>query len=201
VNRRANPPHQKTLQEVVVVTDPNPVPRRARNIVRQWDQRALLVPRGDVLPWAVGLERLGAGRLFWHITNADGGAHVRPVFAVVCDGMLCSTSSASARKTARLASDPRCTLATSTDDMDLVYEGVAVRVQDTDRLARIADAYHDKYGWPIEVTGDGAFDAPFAAPAAGPPPYLAYVIEPVTVRGFGTDDRYATRSTRWDFDR
>ena len=78
-------------------------------------------------------------------------AHVRPVFAVVCDGVLCSTSSTTARKTGRLARDGRCTLATSTDDMDLVYEGVATPVVDVDRARRIADAYHDKYGWPVEV--------------------------------------------------
>ena len=55
--------------------------------------------------------------------------------------------------------------------------------------------------WPVTVTPDGAFDAPFGAPAAGPPPYQVYAFEPVTVWGFGTDDRYAARSTRWDFDR
>jgi hypothetical protein len=84
--------------------------------------------------------------------------------------------------------------------MDFVYDGVAMRVHDDDRLGRIAEAYQGKYGWPVEVT-EGAFDAPFGAPAAGPPPYLVFAIDPVTVRGFGTNERYATRSTRWDFDR
>jgi hypothetical protein len=121
------------------------------------------------------------------------------VFGVVCDGVLCSTSSANARKTERLARDARCTLAASTDDMDLVYEAVAVQVHDPDRSRRIAEAYHRKYGWPVEVTDDAAFDAPFAAPSAGPPPYLVFAFEPVTVRGFGTDEHLAPRSTRWDF--
>ena len=185
------------------MTDQSPTPRRAINVVRQWDQQQLLVPdRDDVLPWELGLEKLAAGRLYWHVTHAaDGGAQVRPVFAVVCDGVLCSTSSASSRKTERIISDPRCTLATSADDMDLVYVGVAARVHEPDRLERVAEAYRGKYGWPVEVTDDGAFDAPFGAPAAGPPPYFVFAIEPATVHGFGTDERYATRSTRWDFDR
>jgi hypothetical protein len=185
------------------MTERNPVPSGAVNIVRMWNEHQLHVPdRGDVFPWDLGLEKLDAGRLYWHVTHAnDGGAHVRPVFAVVCDGVLCSTSSASARKTDRLARDARCTLATSTDDMDFVYEGVATRVHDVDRAGRIAQAYHRKYGWPVEVTGDAAFDAPFAAPSAGPPPFLVYAFEPVTVRGFGTDEHLASRSTRWDFDR
>jgi hypothetical protein len=84
--------------------------------------------------------------------------------------------------------------------MDLVYEGVAVPVQDADHLERIAEAYRRKYGWPVTVTPDGALDAPFGAPAAGPPPYQVHAFEPVTVWAFGTDDRYATHSTRWNFD-
>ncbi len=178
-----------------------PAPSGAVNIVRMWDEHQLHVPdRSDVLPWEVALERLDAGRLYWHVTHeSDGGAHVRPVFAVVADGVLCSTSSASARKTDLLARDARCTLATSTDDMDLVFEGVASPVHDRDRVERIADAYRRKYGWPIEVTSDGTLDAPFAAPSAGPPPYVVYAFEPIAVRGFGTDEALASRSTRWDF--
>lgn len=179
-----------------------PVPSGAVNIVRNWNEHQLHVPdRGDVLPWELGLEKLDAGRLYWHVSQAGGGTHVRPVFGVVCDGVLCSTSSATARKTERLARDARCTLATSADDMDLVYEGVATLVDDVDRAQRIAEAYHRKYGWPVEVTGAAAFDAPFGAPSAGPPPYLVYAFEPITVRGFGTDEHLAPRSTRWDFDR
>jgi hypothetical protein len=180
-----------------------PVAHSAVNVVRQWDDHQLHVPDpADVLPWELGLEKLGAGSLYWHVSQGtDLAAHVRPVFAVVCDGVLCSTSSATAHKTALLAHEPRCAMATSTDGMDLVYDGVATPVHDIERLHRIAEAYHRKYGWPVVVTADGAFDAPFAAPAAGPPPYLVFVIEPVTVRGFGTDERFAARSTRWDFDR
>jgi hypothetical protein len=185
------------------VTDGTPLPSRAVNIVRNWNEHQLHVPdRDDVLPWELGLEKLGEARLYWHVTNAaDDGAHVRPVFGVVCDGVLCSTSSATARKTERLAHDPRCTLATSTDALDLVYEGLATRVDDVDRAQRVAEAYHRKYGWPVEVQDDATFDAPFAAPSAGPPPFVVFAFEPVTVRGFGTDEELAPRSTRWDFDR
>ena len=181
-----------------------PEPSGAVNIVRNWDEHQLHVPdRDDVLPWALALARLDAARLYWHVTQAGEPAgpvaHVRPVFGVVCDGVMCSTSAASARKTERLARDARCTLAASSDDLDLVYEATATLVDDVDQAQRIADAYRRKYGWPVEVTGDAAFDAPFAAPSAGPPPFLVYAFEPITVRGFGTDERMARRSTRWDF--
>jgi hypothetical protein len=183
-----------------------PAPRRAVNIVRNWDDHRLHVPdRNHVLAWDLALERLDSARLYWHVTQSGQqsgpAAHVRPVFGVVSDGVLCSTSSATAIKTERLEHDARCTLAASADDMDLVYESVASLVDDVDRAQRVAEAYHRKYGWPVEVNDDAAFDAPFAAPSAGPPPFLVFTFEPVTVRGFGTDERTARRSTRWDFKR
>jgi hypothetical protein len=185
------------------MTEHTPAPSGAVNIVRMWNEHRLEVPeRDDVLPWELGLDRLAAGRLFWHVSRTpDCEPHVRPVFGVVCDGVLCSTSSTTARKTARLARDAHCTLATSTDDMDLVYEGIATPVHDVDRARRVADAYHQKYGWPVEVNDDATFDAPFAAPSAGAPPYRVFAFEPVTVRGFGTNEELAARSTRWDFAR
>ena len=182
---------------------PNPEPTTAVNVVRQWGDGELLVPeRDDVLPWDEAVRHMAGAHLYWHVTRRpDTHAHVRPVFAVESDGMLWSTTSAGARKTGLLEHHPRCSLAASTDGMDLVYEGEAVPVHEPEHLARIAEAYRHKYGWPVVVTPDGAFDAPFGAPAAGPPPYQVYAFEPVTVWGFGTDDRYADRSTRWDFDR
>jgi hypothetical protein len=186
-----------------VTVQPSPAPTTATNVVRQWGDGELLVPEpDDVLSWELAVQHLADARLFWHVSRRpDVHAHVRPVFAVESDGMLWSTTSTGARKTGLIERHPRCSLATSTEGMDLVYDGVAVPVDDPDRLERVAEAYHRKYGWPVAVTPDGAFDAPFGAPAAGPPPYRVYAYEPVTVWGFGTDDRYATRSTRWDFDR
>lgn len=180
-----------------------PRPVRAVNVVHQWDDGRLHPRVPDaVLDWDLALEHLASGRLYWNVSlGASGSPHVRPVFAVVCDGVLCTTSSVSARKFELLAGDPRCTLATSTDGVDLVYEGVASRVADRARIERVAAAYRDKYGWPVEPTDDGGGGlwAPFGAPSAGPPPYVVLAIEPVTVRGLGTDDAHAPRSTRWDF--
>jgi hypothetical protein len=186
-----------------MTVQPNPTPAAAINVVRQWGEGELLVPqRSDVLPWELAVQHLAEAQLFWLVTQgADSHAHVRPVFAIESGGLLWSTTSASARKTGMVEHHPQCSLAASTDGMDLVYEGVAVPVREPDHLARIAEAYHRKYDWPVTVTPDGVFDAPFGAPAAGPPPYKVHAFEPITVWGFGTDDRYAARSTRWDFDR
>ncbi len=179
----------------------NPQPAAAVNVVRQWGDGTLLVPdRGDVLPWELAVQHLAGASLFWQVAQRpDGHSHVRPVFAVESDGVLCSTTSAGARKTGLLGRDPQCSLAASTDGIDLVCEAVAVAVDEPDHLERVANAYHRKYGWPVTVTHAGAFDAPFAAPAAGPPPYQVFAFEPTTVWAFGTDDRYAALSTRFDF--
>ncbi|MGH9244498.1 MAG: hypothetical protein ACRD29_09310 [Acidimicrobiales bacterium] len=46
---------------------------------------------------------------------------------------------------------------------------------------------------------DGAFDAPYGAPTAGPPPYQPYAVTPTVIFGFGTNDKFAPLSTRWRF--
>jgi len=62
----------------------------------------------------------------------------------------------------------------------------------------VADAYASKYEWHVTVR-DGVFDAEHGAPTAGPPPYTVYRITPSTVYAFGTDETFASRSTRWRF--
>jgi hypothetical protein len=79
-----------------------------------------------------------------------------------------------------------------------VIEGRAAPVDDRDQLDRIAEAYHQKYGWPVRVDGD-SFHAPYGAPTAGPPPYVPYRVTPVRAFAFGTDERHGPRTTRYRF--
>ena len=67
--------------------------------------------------------------------------------------------------------------------MHLVLEGLASKVVDAALLQSVADAYRSKYDWNVTVA-DGAFDAPYGAPTAGPPPYQPYEIRPAAVFGF-----------------
>ena len=151
------------------------------------------------LPWQMVRDLLAAARLYWLATaHPSGRPHVRPVLAVWVDGLLYTTSTAASRKGRNLAADPRCTVTARSDTMDMVLEGSAVRVTSHDTLHRVAEAYRAKYDWPVTVTGEG-FDAPYAAPTAGPPPYQPYEITPATVFGFGTAEEFAGRTTRWTF--
>ena len=76
-----------------------------------------------------------------------------------------------------------------------MVEGRAIHIDDDATLRRVAEAYAEKYGWPVDVRngalhGDGA-------PTAGPPPYQVYEVRPTTIFGFGGDESFT--STRWSF--
>ena len=169
------------------------------------EPRAAVAISGDAtpaiapMPWPEARRRLADARLYWLATTApDGRPHVRPVLGVWVDGSLHTTSSPAARKARNLAANNSCSFSTSADGVDVVLEGNAVKVVEPTHLQRVAEAYASKYGWPPTVQ-DGAFDAPYGAPTAGPPPYEVYEITPTVVYGFGTDDEHAPRSTRWRF--
>lgn len=175
-------------------------PVSATNCASQYeDDRLLPADEGAVIPWSEARARLEASRSYWLATTGPAGRpQVRPVLAVWVDGALCFATNPGARKARNLADNPTGAVTTSCDGMDLVVEGTTAKVDDDATLQRIAEAYHAKYGWPVTV-GDGAFDAPDGAPSAGPPPYQPYAVTPTVVFGFGTDDRFAPRSTRWRF--
>jgi hypothetical protein len=146
----------------------------------------------DGLPpvdWSAVTEKLAAGsapepdahnaRTTWLCTiNADGSPHVTAVGATWLDGTFWFQTGAGTRKSTNVARDPRCSLALSIHEADVVVEGEAHRVTDPNALARIAAAWTDN-GWPAEPDTSGAgITAPFNAPAQGPPPWHVYRIEP-----------------------
>lgn len=76
------------------------------------------------------------------------------------------------------ARDPRCAIAVSVRDADVVVEGHAERVTDPAVVARVARAWADG-GWPAEPDPSGSgITAPFNAPSQGPPPWHVYRVAP-----------------------
>jgi hypothetical protein len=146
----------------------------------------------DGLPpvdWAAVVEKLDAGsppapdalnsRTTWLSTvNDDGSPHLTAVGALWVDGTFWFQTGTRTRKGHNVARDPRCSVAVSIRDADVVVEGDAVRVTEPSALARIAKAWADQ-GWPAEPDESGSgITAPFNAPAQGPPPWHVYRIEP-----------------------
>jgi hypothetical protein len=95
----------------------------------------------------------------------------RPVLAVWLADKVYSTTSPGARKGRNLEHWPECSLAARAPAIDIVIEGVTSWVDDRGLLEQIAAAYDSKYGWPVSITNDNMFEAPYGAPTAGPPPY------------------------------
>jgi hypothetical protein len=146
----------------------------------------------DGLPpvnWEAVVEKLKEGsapapdamnsRTTWLCTvNEDGSPHVTAVGALWVGGTFWFQTGSGTRKGRNVARDPRCAVAVSIQDADVVVEGDAVRETDPGAVARAAKAWADN-GWPAEPdeTGSG-ITAPFNAPSQGPPPWNVYRIEP-----------------------
>jgi hypothetical protein len=146
----------------------------------------------DGLPpvdWASVAAKLGAdsapdpeahnSRTKWlTTTNQDGSPHVTAVGALWLDGAFWFQTGTGTRKCRNVTRDPRCSLALSIRDADVVIEGDAARVTEPAAVARIAKAWADG-GWPAQPDeGGSGITAPFNAPSQGPPPWNVYRIEP-----------------------
>ena len=148
-------------------------------------------------PWAEARRHLTEGNWYWLATvRPDGRPHVMPVLAVWLDRALYFVAGAATRKAKNLARDAHCVITVATEDAHLVVEGEAAKVRDETKLQRVAAVYASKYQWHVTVR-DGAFDADYGAPTAGPPPYEVYEVTPTKAFGFGTDESFSP--TRWRF--
>jgi hypothetical protein len=139
--------------------------------------------------WAVVADKLDTrsapapdarnSRTTWLSTiNEDGSPHVTAVGAMWLDGTFWFQTGARTRKGRNVTRDPRCSIAVSVRDADIVFEGDAARVTEPGALARVAKAWAGQ-GWPAEPDPSGAgITAPFNAPTQGPPPWNVYRIEP-----------------------
>jgi hypothetical protein len=147
--------------------------------------------KADGLPpvdWDTITEKLATGstpapnsnnsRTTWLATvNDDGSPHVTAVGALWLDGTFWFQTG-STRKGRNVERNPRCSIALSILDADVVVEGDAERVTDPATVARLAKAWADQ-GWPAEPDESGTgITAPFNAPSQGPPPWNVYRITP-----------------------
>lgn len=103
----------------------------------------------NLLRWEDVERRLIEARCYWlATTNADGAPHVRPVWGVWDEGCLYFDGHPQTRWARNLARDPRVHIHLESATSVLIVEGVGEDLERTDAElgARIASAWHEKYG-------------------------------------------------------
>ena len=112
----------------------------------------------DGLPpvdWDAVVDTLDAGsalapdavnsRSTWLSTvNDDGSPHLVLVGALWLDGAFWFQTGAHTRKARNVARDPRCSIALSIREADVIVEGVARRITEPDAVGRAAKAWADQ---------------------------------------------------------
>src|SRR3954469_23556478 len=113
------------------------------------EMQTINLGKADGLPpvdWAAVVAKLDAGsapsadaansRTTWLSTiNEDGSPHVTAVGALWLDGTFWFQTGADTRKGRNVARDPRCSIAVSIRDADVVIEGDAVLVRESSAVA------------------------------------------------------------------
>ena len=149
-------------------------------------------PVAAATPWAATVSVLEGAELYWLTTvRADGRPHVTPLVGVAPDGAVHFCTGLEEQKARNLEQNPHVAVTTGNNSwaagLDVVVEGTAVRVTDSDALQQLADAYEAKYGsvWHWNV-GDGMLrgDGHEAA---------AFRVEPTKVLAFAKDPHGQTR--------
>ncbi|HEX5824146.1 MAG TPA: pyridoxamine 5'-phosphate oxidase family protein [Candidatus Limnocylindrales bacterium] len=151
-------------------------------------------PGAVATPWAAARQVLQDAEIFWLSTvRPDGRPHVTSLIAVWVDDAPWFTTGPTERKARNLAANPVCVLTTGTnalsEGLDVVVEGVALRVTDHGTLQRVADAYAAKYPEPFHFTVE---DGGFVGGA------MAFRIRATKAFGFGRGAAYS--QTRWRFE-
>jgi len=144
-------------------------------------------PEADPTPWSEAVHVLERAELYWLTTvRTDGRPHVTPLIGVAEDAAVHFCTGLREQKARNLEHHSQVALTTGNNrwarGLDVVVEGVAVRVTDRQALLGLADAYETKYGseWHFEV-GDGVFGTGEDAAAVfriEPRKVLAFAKEP-----------------------
>jgi hypothetical protein len=150
----------------------------------------------DDFSWDVArtqLEAAGRAEHFWLATSGeDGSPHLAGIGARWFEDQLWFVSGAATQKSRNLERRPECAIAAELPDLDVTFRGRARRVSDQTRVDRLARRWAST-GWPARP-GDGAIEADYSAPSAGPPPWDLWVLDARSALAVG-----ARGAMRWHF--
>jgi nitroimidazol reductase NimA-like FMN-containing flavoprotein (pyridoxamine 5'-phosphate oxidase superfamily) len=145
-------------------------------------------------PWAAIERVLTDAQLYWIITvRRDGRPHAVPLVGVWQDGVFAFCTGPEEQKQRNLDANAHVAVTTGStgangwdSGKDVVVEGEAVRVTDTEELQRLAAAWFAKYGedWTYEVRGQEFVEvSDSGAPTEGGA--WVYTVSPAKVIVFG----------------
>jgi general stress protein 26 len=145
-------------------------------------------PEASATDWQSARQVLAATELSWLTTvRPDGRPHSTPLITVWHDEAVHFCTGPEERKHRNLAANPYVVLAVGPNaysaGLDVVLEGKAIRVVDSETLEKLAAAWVAKYGeeWRFDV-GDGSFRHSSGAGVAD-----VFRIQPTTAFAFGKD--------------
>ena len=145
-------------------------------------------PEASATDWQSARRVLAATELSWLTTvRPDGRPHSTPLITVWHDEAVHFCTGPEERKHRNLAANPYVVLAVGPNaysaGLDVVLEGKAIRVVDSETLEKLAAAWVTKYGeeWRFDV-GDGGFRHSSGAGVAD-----VFRIQPTTAFAFGKD--------------
>jgi hypothetical protein len=152
-----------------------------------------------VRPWAHTLDAIRRLQKFTLCTvRADGRPHATPLLAVwAMDGMTFTTRK-DEQKAKNLTRNPKCILTAGTNTLtgdDYVIEGTASLISDKERLATIATAFEQTYGWHL-TREDGTWHGMADAIRSGGT--NTYFVQPSIIFAFGNGQPFS--QTRYHFD-
>ena len=155
----------------------------------------------DPIPWSRAQEAMAASlgpdvTFFLGTISPEATPHAAGVGALWADDTLWFVTGPGHPQGTESRRQPGLHALVPAPGIDVVLEGRAARVTDTDTLQRIVAVYRE-VGWPAEVDGD-AFTAPYSAPSAGPPPWHLYRFTIQT--GFGVATAEPHGASRWRFE-
>ncbi len=164
--------------------------------VQEWSDVAAQLDKGEFL----SLDNAPPRYTTWLTTlNPDGTPHVTAVGALWDRATFWFQTADKTQKARNIARDPRCAVSVTLEGFDVVVEGTAEKVTNPNDVARIAEIYATRGGWPATPDESGTgITAPFNAPGLGPPPWFIYRVEPraaTSVLAAGDEGG----STRWKF--
>ena len=140
---------------------------------------------GGLFPWSWATDHLTNARTYWIATaRSNGQPHVMPVWGVWIDDAFYFSTGNQSRKARNLVENPRCTISCEVGADQIIVEGKARLVDDSELRRRFSDAYQAKYNFDMK-----GFSEPF------------YAVQPSAVFGFTTTEGQFTKTaTRWMFD-